>query len=375
MSSPRKARRLSIAVAVALWSALSAAAHPTDCPVGVNVNSFQNFSADQQHAIVEQLEHAGVRFVRTSLRPDDKNLTLAQALQTAGIGLVLVPDVAYPPGAPLRPADPQRHIRSARPLSAADVDLSRTQFQTIFDQLDARGITLAGVELGNELNWVDFNGDFALPGQGRSFTLDDLARDPEAKRVAQGFLQYLKILAVLKDVRDHSRLNRRTPILTAGMATVGGGAWQQKFQLDGVSIPATYAFLRAHGLDQLVDGYGVHAYPQPVNVAGKGGAPRPPAPLDLLSLDEKVFPPGNTKPYWVTEWGLASHATSAADDQKRTQEVEQMRRYFLRLYQQGRLGGLFWYVWNEPDPDSVYRGGALLPAGERAIAPMPAKRP
>ena len=106
-------------------------------------------------------------------------------------------------------------------------------------------------ELGNELNWVDFNGDFALPGQGKSFTLDDLSHDPEAKRVAQGFLQYLKVLAALKDVRDHSRLNRRTPIITAGMATVGGGAWQQKLQLDGVSIPATYAFLRAHGLDQL----------------------------------------------------------------------------------------------------------------------------
>ncbi len=177
----------------------------------------------------------------------------------------------------------------------------------------------------------------------------------------------------LKEVRDHSRLNGSTPIITAGMATVNGGAWQQKLQLDGVSIPATYAFLRAHGLDQLVDGYGVHAYPQHLDATGKGGSARP--PLDLASLGEKVFPPGNTKPYWVTEWGFASHVTSAADDQQRTQDVVEMRRYFLRLHEQGRLGGLFWYVWNEPDPDSVYRGGALLPAGERAIAPMAAKRP
>jgi hypothetical protein len=32
-------------------------------------------------------------------------------------------------------------------------------------------------------------------------------------------------------------------------------------RIDGVTIPANYAFLRAHGLDNLVDGYGVHDYP------------------------------------------------------------------------------------------------------------------
>jgi len=80
--------------------------------------------------------------------------------------------------------------------------------------------------------------------------------------VARGFLQYLKVLAALKEVRDHSKLNRQTPIISAGMAAATGDAWQQKLGVDSVSIPATYASMRAHGLDKLVDGYGVHYYPR-----------------------------------------------------------------------------------------------------------------
>src|SRR5262249_34089477 len=161
----------------------------------------------------------------------------------------------------VRPADAERHMRSARPLSWLDPERSRASYQSVFDKLDASGITLAGIELGNEINWTDFNGDFPIPGQGKAFSLEDLARDPEAQQVARGFLQYLKVLAGLKAVRDHSKLNRQAPIISAGMAAVTGGTWQQKLKVDGVSIPATYAYLRAHGLDELVDGYGVHYYP------------------------------------------------------------------------------------------------------------------
>ncbi len=338
-----------------------------DCNVGVNVNSFQNFSAADQETIVEQLVSSGVHCVRTSLRPDDKNIHLAKELQDKGVGLVLVPGAEFLPGAPPRPADAKTHMRSAMPLSWADPERSRAFYQSLFDKLDANGVVLAAVELGNEINWTDFNGDFQVPGQGKAFTVEDLSRDPEAQQVARGFLQYLKVLAALKDVRDHSRLNRQTPIISAGMAAVTGGAWQQRLRVDGVSVPATYAYLRAHGLDTLVDGYGVHDYPPVVAPGDKAAAAQRQA-----GLDSNIFPPGNAKPYWLTEWGFSSTAASSDQDQARTRSVTEMRAYFEQLYRQGRLGGIFWYVWNEPDHDSIYRNGALLDAGKRAIAPMPA---
>jgi hypothetical protein len=87
-------------------------------------------------------------------------------------------------------------------------------------------------------------------------------------------------------------------------------------------------------------------------------------------LDQSIFPPGNGKPYWMTEWGFASVAASSAQDRARS--VVEMRAYFLHLFQQGCLGGIFWYVWNESDRGSIYRGGGSMEAGRQAIATMPA---
>src|SRR5262249_16914365 len=145
-----------------LW--VPAFGRDTKCDVGVNVNSFQNFSAAEQQTIVEQLKHSGVNYVRTSLRPDDKNMTLAKTLQSQGIGLVLEVGAAFSPNAPLRAADSKRSMRSAMPLSYIDPERSQAFYQTVFDKLDAYGVSLAGIEVGNEINWPDFNADFPLPG-------------------------------------------------------------------------------------------------------------------------------------------------------------------------------------------------------------------
>jgi hypothetical protein len=354
-----------LSTSITFMASNSAIAKIVDCPVGVNVNSFQNFSAQEQETIVQQLKDSKVRCVRTSLRSDEKNMNLAKRLQGEGIGLILVAGVEYLPGTKQRPADAKSHMRAAMPLSAADPVRSKTYYQGLFDKLDAQGVSLAGVELGNELNWADFNGDFPVPGQGKSFTLGELTRDPEAKQVAKGFLQYLKVLKVLKEVRDNSKLNRLAPLISAGMAGATGGAWQAKMKIDGVSIPDTYAFLRAHGLDDLVDGYGVHDYPAVVKEGDTDALAK-----RNSDLDKTIFPEGSTKPFWLTEWGFSSSAESAGDDKTRSRSVAEMRDYFHHMHKQGRLGGIFWYVWNEPDPCSIYRNGSLMEAGRRAVAPM-----
>ena len=80
-----------------------------------------------------------------------------------------------------------------------------------------------------ELNWTTkstgplFNAEFPLPGEGRILSLSDLSRDSEGKQIAKGFLQYGKIMAVLKEVRDHSRSNRSTALISAGIVTAPDG--------------------------------------------------------------------------------------------------------------------------------------------------------
>ncbi len=90
-------------------------AQGTKCPVGVNVNSFQNFSAADQQVIVDQLKRSGVSFVRTSLRPDDKNMNLAKNLQSEGIRLVLVTGAEFYPNAPLRKVLVEYTVTLSRP--------------------------------------------------------------------------------------------------------------------------------------------------------------------------------------------------------------------------------------------------------------------
>ena len=140
------------------------------------------------------------------------------------------------------------------PLSKADPDSFRTYFEPLLAKLEAKGMVLAGFELGNEINWAGFNADFPLPGQGRVFDKNDLVHDPEGRQIAQGLLQYVKTLTVLKEIRDHSKLNQRTPIISAGLADLDGSDWPHQRKADAVSVFATLDFLRTNGLDKLVDG-------------------------------------------------------------------------------------------------------------------------
>lgn len=79
----------------------------------------------------------------------------------------------------------------------ADPDQFRAYFAALLTKLEASNIELAGFELGNQLNMTPFNGEFPVLGQGKQFGLNDLYHDPEAQQIAKGYLQYLKVLAVL----------------------------------------------------------------------------------------------------------------------------------------------------------------------------------
>jgi hypothetical protein len=86
-------------------------------------------------------------------------------------------------------------------------------------------------------------------------------------------------------------------------------------------------------------------------------------------------PPPGAKPYWLTEWGFPSTAVSSDQHQTRARSAAEMLAYLNQLSRQGRLAAIFWYVWNEPDHDSIWRNGGLMEAGKRAIAPLPASGP
>jgi hypothetical protein len=230
---------------------------------------------------------------------------------------------------------------------------------------------LAAFELSNEINWAGFNADFPLPGQGRVFGKDDLVHDPEGQLIAKGLLQYVKTLAVLKDIRDHSKLNQDTPIISAGVADLGAPDDRLWMKADAINVDATLDFLRANGLDKLVDGYGLHSYPNQKDAAARFSH------LKQNGFEEcqAAGSPGG-KPCWFTEWGVGGvrGKCPAVDDSNRVKLVREMRGYFAQLARQGRLGGIFFYTWegniHDEAPVSAFRCGSLTESGRLAIAAM-----
>jgi hypothetical protein len=348
--------------------------------VGVNVVNPLRATVADQNALLGQLKAAQAHVIRCGISNDDKGIDFAKRAAAKGIRIQLILGPQYTPGAPSRPYQPNEFpaMWGGPPLSSADPALSKTAFQHLFDSLDASGVSLAGVEIGNEINWAAFNPEFPLPGEGKILSLDDLAHDPEGKQIAIGFLQYIKVLGTLKDVRDHSRLNQSTPIISAGLVSAKDGdkLYNNKKE-DMVSLSATIAFLRAHGLDSLVDAYGVHIYPstgQPGNPAAEAQRLGQLNNIDLAECRAKGAKDG--KPCWVTEWGFPNpDVRCPPKETARTMLVEELRGDFAAAASQHLLAGIDYFAWDSDpwsktiDADSVYRCGGLTESGRQAVAP------
>jgi hypothetical protein len=337
--------------------------------VGVNVVGGDQLSEAQQDALVAQLRRDGVTTVRTSFGPTFQHFII-HAYQN-GIGTVAI---LYPmqgsTGEP-RPADPAAGLtwRQQALSDASPEDFGKWLVPQLA-ALEAAGVRLTAFELGNEINSAHFNGDF-LPTQAtvRQLGLSDLTNpnDPEGHAIAVGYLKYLKVMAALKNVRDKSRFNRKTPILSAGLASSGPPGKKPGWKLDGVSVSDTLAFWRQNDMDNLADGYGVHAYTAP--------DPQRTVPVLMDALNKDAFAMCTSqKPCWLTEWGFDNRSTSCpVDETTRMKLIETMRGALKQLAAQGRLAGFLYYSWaGHPGEigSTIFRCGALTEAGKLALSPM-----
>jgi len=129
-------------------------AHAADFVVGVNVVNPNRADVAGQNALIAQLKAAGVRVIRCGITPDAKGLDFAKRLYAQGMRIQVIVGVKSDANAPTRAYQPERFpsMWGGHPLSSASVPLSRAYFATLIGMLDANGIALAGIELGNEIN-------------------------------------------------------------------------------------------------------------------------------------------------------------------------------------------------------------------------------
>lgn len=366
-------RRAWIAGALVALVAFARLACATEPLTGVNIVNPVRLSRLEQDALIDQLSRAGVSLVRTAVPLDKSGVDFVRRLDLKGIRVLLNLEMLYQPGAPARPYRPELYpeVWAGPPLSFADPHSTRERYRQVIDQLEESGIVLAAIEVGNEINWTAFNAEFPLPGRGRNLSLRDLQDDEVGQKVAKGYRQYLQLLSAIKEVRDRSRLNRSTPLLSAGLADAGTEGWQPQAKYDSVSIGATLRYLRQRGLDNLVDGYGIHTYP--------GGPTAADRRRQLFDLTAHECGPrrtaGDSRPCWVTEWGFPNASeTCPAHDEARAALFRETRTLFGELARQGRLRASIAYAWNsepllrELDRYSLYRCNQLTESGQVAIA-------
>lgn len=348
--------------------------HAEDIVVGVCFVHPLQFSEQEQETRLAELQSLGVHVIRFGMyaEDEDRNIAFIKRAYAHNISSDIILHGLYDPNAPQRPYRPKEFpgMWAGSPMSSLDPDRSSQYFQDLVNKLESSGIVLAGIELENEINMAGNNPDFSLPGEGRVLGQADLEHDPEGQQVAKGYLQYLKVLAALKQVRDNSKLNKHTPLLPTSLVDIEQeGPWPTPKNYDGVSLGATLAFMRAHGLDDLVDAYNLHTYPwadSPGNQASAIHRMR-----RLRGLVEPICRLGS-KPCWITEWGFsyATKTDSLSEDKDHALLVKEMIGDFRQLAQEGRIAVLIYYSWIGDTQFDVNRGGGPTEAGKLVILPL-----
>ena len=367
------------AIAIVCALVTAAASHAVlaeGAVVGVNA-SMASMPVAQQNEIIAQLHASGVHFIRAGIAPDATGVDFARRAQAQGIRIDWLVQLQYQPDAPRRPWPNAFGVWGGPPLFAADPEEFRKYFEPLLAKLDAAGVTLAGFELGNEIKSPWFNTDFTLPAENpahsREFNLNDLYHDPEAQQVAKGYLQYLKLLAVIKDVRSRSQINQRAVIVSGSLVFNEAPNAPRTAKLDAVNAFAALDFMRANGLDNLVDVYGIHTYPWTDNPGNPSAMAGRRNRLQKYVLKE-CSPQGSSegKPCWITEWGFPNHDTSCpTHETDQTALVNETRANFRPYIEQNRVVGVFYYAWIDTrEGFAIYRCDHLTETGRLALTPF-----
>jgi hypothetical protein len=361
----RWSARLAIAAAIFLAGLpASNASSNKRLPVGVNIENPQWTSEKELLETLAFLQQNHVQLIRFPYAPSsgaDYSVVnrFVERAYNRGIKSLIMVAPQYPADAHKRPMDSNTIAKWPESrLSDADPTLSRRFFDELFTTLDKQGVELAGIELGNEINWTQFNGDFPVPAAGRVLTLAQLENDVEGIQIAKGLDKYLNVFRELRSARDASSKNAHTPLVVAGLVETKSGWINPKSGADAADMEATIAYMRQKGLDDVVDAYSVHTY------AGADGN------LDWsLKVYRDLFLACRStgKPCWLTEWGVNMGSKACPlDDQARSRIVATMLEQQNTYYLKGELQKSFYYGWWSPGTRfSLYACGApTATAGE-----------
>ena len=230
--------------------------------IGVNAVNLAWQPAAVREIVLDEIAGSGIRDVRLSLIPPYEAsldvLRVAKALRLKvllNIGL----NVRLFYSSDVKPQPAGDGLNEAWPLSALDPARFAATMQPFWRQIVAEELPVRAVEVGNEINWADFNGDLRRHLAGQSDSPDSLEGLPERDAFRTGLDRYIALLRLIGEWRSESLAARRILIVSAGLATVSP-EFARQMGLDVVTPADTLNVLRGEGLTAVADRIGIHVY-------------------------------------------------------------------------------------------------------------------
>jgi hypothetical protein len=241
-------------------------------------------------------------------------------------------------------------------LSQINTTKFKARLHGLLLSLKAANLTVDAFEIGNEVDWVCFNGDVPF---GRWANAHDVAV------AAHGYARFLEAAA---EVIREPGFPSDTKIITFGIAHADMG-----WDLPPHHLPNPASFVASlrnlDGINYLdnaryhVDGYGLHIYPDANDIKGSVAA--------TLKRDSAAL--GTDLPFWITEFGWRKGQFPNRRGESRAQAVGD---FFAALAEdrQDKFGPVFYYDYNSPDWGLLDDHGKLLPEAA-ALARAASVRP
>jgi hypothetical protein len=233
----------------------------------------------------------------------------------------------------------------SRKLSLIDIEKFSVRFRGQLDALKTARLTPDAFEIGNEFDWICFNGD--VP-DGHE------ASAAEFTTAVRAYAHFLRAAATL--VHSPSYFPN-AKIITFGLAH-GNDRWDKPMHHFANPARMIAQLQNLDGFNYLdnpsyhVDGYGLHIYPSADSVSQFTS--------DLLRNDIATL--GTSRPFWITEWGLDSKRFPNKTGETRAQGMANFYSA-LKGFKAATYGPVFYYAYAPPNGGSSLTdaNGTLLP--------------
>lgn len=309
--------------------------------------------------ILDQIADHGIKSIRLTLtEPVERSAEIAAYADSRGMKVLVNVGLSvgyyYDPAILPRPG--RGIVRPVRGLSDLDVDRYRETLTRFLTLLDQRKTRLYALEVGNEINWADFNGDFPVGAQGQIFDEQSLSKAVDHDRILAGFRKYKTALDVARAALGASASGRDTLLVSAGLYEPS--PWTIKSNGSALSLAATKSIFDQMGITDAVDALAVHVYPSR-DVIGEALADRVFA--SARSATQICGARTDGKPCLITEWGFPN---DIAPQPERLQIFRAFENALSCLDRERDLLAAYLFTWDESPRQAVWKDGRLIDGGE-----------